>query len=104
MSRGSSKRPAMVAFALAGLCAAMLVMLTGCDDQPQPAITEALVVIKIVDTPAPDWPAGSAAITRGSGTGLSTIEILRDYYPECLEHEIRHVFEGAWHDQRTTCR
>lgn len=104
MSRGSSKRPAMVAFALAGLCAVMLVMLTGCDDQPKPAITEALVVVKIVETPGHDWPAGSAAITRGSGTGLSTIEILRDYYPECLTHEIRHVFEGAWHDQRTTCR
>ena len=104
MSRGSSKRSAMVAFALAGLCAVILVMLTGCDDQPKPKITEALVVIKIVDTPAPDWPAGSAAITRGSGTGLSTIEVLRAHYPECLEHEIRHVFEGAWHDQRTTCR
>lgn len=79
-------------------------LLAGCDDQPKPKIKEALVVIKIVDTPAPDWPAGTAAITRGSGTGLSTVEILRDYYPECVTHEVRHVFEGAWHDQRTTCR
>ena len=102
--KGSSKTPAMVAFALACLCAVMLAILTGCTDQPRPKITEALVVIKIVDAPAPDWPAGSAAITRGSGTGLSTIEILRDYYPECVTHEIRHVFEGVWHDQRTTCR
>ena len=86
------------------LLAVMLVMLTGCDAQPQPKIKEALVVIKIVDSPGLDWPAGTAAITRGSGTGLSTIEILRDYYPECVTHEVRHVFEGAWHDQRTTCR
>ena len=102
--RGSSKTPAITAFALAGLCAVMLVMLTGCDDQPKPKIDEALVVIKIVDAPGRDWPSGAAAITRGLGTGLSTIEILRDYYPECVTHEIRHVFEGAWHDQATTCR
>lgn len=102
--KGSSKKPALLSFALAALCAVMLVMLTGCDDQPKPKIKEALVVIKIVETPAPDWPAGAVAITRGSGTGLSTVEILRDYYPECVTHEVRHVFEGAWHDQRTTCR
>ena len=63
-----------------------------------------MVVVKIVETPGHDWPAGAVAITRGLGTGLSTIEVLRDYYPECVTHEIRHVFEGAWHDQRTTCR
>ena len=102
--KGSSKTSAILSFGLAGLCAVMLVMLTGCDDQPKPKINEALVVVKIVETPGHDWPAGSAAITRGSGTGLSTIEILRDYYPECLTHELRHVMEGAWHDQRTTCR
>lgn len=86
------------------LVLAVVLLLAGCDDQPKPKIDEALVVIKIVDTPAPDWPAGAAAITRGLNTGLSTIEILRDYYPECVTHEVRHVFEGAWHDQATTCR
>ncbi|MFV3385378.1 hypothetical protein ACNFCJ_07985 [Pseudomonas sp. NY15364] len=102
--RGSSKSPALLSLTLAAVCALALVMLTGCDDQPKPKISEALIVVKIVDAPAPDWPSGSAAITRGSGTGLSTIEILRGYYPECVTHEVRHVFEGKWHDQRTTCR
>lgn len=102
--KGSSKMPALLSFTLAALCGVALIALAGCDAQPQPKIKEALVVIKIVDSPGPDWPAGTAAITRGSGTGLSTIEILRDYYPECVTHEVRHVFEGAWHDQRTTCR
>lgn len=104
MSRGSSKRPAMVAFALAGLCALVLVLLTGCDSEQKPIIDQALFSVTIVDAPGPNWPPGSAAVTYASGTGYSRIEILRDYYPECLEHEIRHVFEGAWHDQRTTCR
>ena len=102
--KGSSKKPALLSLALAGLCAVMLEMLTGCDDQPRPKIDEALVVVKIVDAPSADWPAGAAAITRGLGTGFSTIEVLSDYYPECVTHEIRHVFEGAWHDQATTCR
>ena len=86
------------------LILAVVLLLAGCDDQPKPKINEALVVVKIVDAPASDWPAGAAAITRGLGTGFSTIEVLRDYYPECVTHEIRHVFEGAWHDQATTCR
>ena len=102
--KGSSKKPALPSLTLAAVCALVLMMLAGCDDQPKPKINEALVVVKIVETPGHDWPAGSAAITRGSGTGLSTIEILRDYYPECLTHELRHVMEGAWHDQRATCR
>ncbi|MFV3388414.1 hypothetical protein ACNFCJ_23910 [Pseudomonas sp. NY15364] len=102
--KGSSKKPALLSLTLAAVCALVLVTLAGCDAQPQPAIKEALIVVKIVDTPGLDWPAGSVAITRGSGTGLSTIEILRDRYPECVTHEVRHVFEGKWHDQRTTCR
>ena len=103
MSRGSSKRPALAAFAMAGLCALVLVLLTGCDSG-QPTIDRATFSVTIVDKPGADWPPGSAAVTYASGTGYSRIEILRDYYPECLTHEIRHVFEGAWHDQRTTCR
>ena len=100
MSRGSSKRPAMVAFALAALCAVVLVLLTGCATQPQPAIREATFSVRILDERPANWAPSTAAMTYGS----SRIEILRDYYPECLTHEIRHVFEGQWHDQRTTCR
>ena len=104
MSRGSSKRPAMVAFAMAALCAVMLVLLTGCDSGHEPTIDRATFSVALVDKPGRDWPAGSVAVTYAAGTGHSRIEILRDYYPECLEHEIRHVFEGLWHDQRTACR
>ena len=104
MSRGSSKKPALVAFALAGLCAVALVLLTGCDSGQTPIIDRATFSVTLVDEPGANWPPGSVAVTYAGGTGYSRIEILRDYYPECLEHEIRHVFEGAWHDQRTTCR
>ena len=104
MSRGSSKKPALVAFALAGLFALVLVLLTGCDSEQKPIIDQALFSVTLVDEPGTNWPAGSVAVTYAAGTGHSRIEILRDYYPECLEHEIRHVFEGPWHDQRTTCR
>jgi len=31
---------------------------------------------------------------------VCVIEILRDRYPYCLHHEIRHVFEGDWHAGR----
>ena len=102
--RGTNKARTLSAFVTATLLAVMLVMFAGCGRVSQPVIKEALVVIKIVDSPAPDWPAGTAAITRGLGTGLSTIEILRDYYPECVTHEVRHVMEGSWHPgQPTTC-
>jgi hypothetical protein len=26
------------------------------------------------------------------------IVIKREYYPDCIEHEIRHCFEGQYHD------
>jgi len=101
MSRGSSKRPALVAFALAGLCAVALALLTGCaGQQPQPLRDEATFSVRILDDRPDHWAPSTAATTYGS----SRIEMLRDYYPECLTHEIRHVFEGAWHNQRTTCR
>lgn len=101
--KDSSKTPALLSMTLTAVCGLAIVMLVGCA-QPNPKISEALFVVKIVDSPGHDWPAGTAAITRGAGTGLSTIEVLRDYYPECVTHEVRHVMEGAWHHgQPTTC-
>lgn len=33
---------------------------------------------------------------------VCTLEILRDSYPYCLQHELRHAFEGNWHANRET--
>lgn len=78
------------------LCAALV----GCSDSPPPKIDSAFFEVTILDEPKPDWPSGTAAMTYAGGTGVSRIEILRPYYPECITHEVRHVFEGEWHPGR----
>lgn len=82
------------------LCAALV----GCSDSPEPQIDSAFFEVHILDEPKPDWGPGVVAMTRAGSTGISHIEILRPYYPECITHEVRHVFEGDWHDRSTTCR
>lgn len=99
---GKGRRGSRVIFALSAvlICAALV----GCSESPDPQIDSAFFTVHILDEPKPDWEPGAVAVTRAGGTGISVIEVLRSHYPECVTHEIRHVFEGAWHDQRTTCR
>ena len=78
---------------------------TGCTPHYNLIRTEAFVHYKIVDELSPPQNPNVVGFTRCTEGGLCEIQILRDYYPECLEHEDRHVFEGNWHgDTPTTCR
>lgn len=80
-------------------------MLTGCTPHYDLIRTEAFVHYKIVEELTPPQKPNVVGFTRCSDEGVCEVQILRDYYPECLEHEVRHVFEGAWHgDTPTNCR
>jgi hypothetical protein len=48
-----------------------------------------------------DYRPGSTAfgLTR-CANNVCVVELLRNRYPYCLQHEIRHVFEGDWHAHR----
>lgn len=86
------------------LLACFIGLITGCAATHTPLIDEAFMHVKIVDEPGADWPPRTAAITRIDWP-YSTIEVLRGYYPECITHEVRHVFEGDWHpDGPMHCR
>lgn len=95
-------RAAYTCFACAALCAVALFALAGCDQTPaQIERTEALVHIRLVDSI--DYKPGYIAhgLTR-CANGVCVVEIRRDLYPQCVTHEIRHVFEGDWHAGRET--
>lgn len=66
-----------------------------------PARDEAIFHVRLVDKI--DYKPGAEAygLSRCSH-GVCQIEILRDHYPYCLGHEIRHIFEGQWHAERET--
>ena len=83
----------------------LLAALAGCG-QSAPLIerTEALIHLKLVDQI--NYKPGYVAhgLSR-CANGVCVVEIRRDRYPECVEHEVRHAMEGPWHGSRpTTCR
>ena len=71
-----------------------LVILSGCSsfDAPKPIMQKN--VMTIVVTESKDLPPGVLGMAKESG-GLCFI-YLREY-PYCLQHEVRHCLEGAWH-------
>jgi hypothetical protein len=79
--------------------AALALLLSGCaaDEQARtPARDEALIHVRLVDHI--DYKPGTHAFGLSRcANGVCTVEILRDHYPYCLDHELRHVFEGDWH-------
>lgn len=86
--------------------ACLALLLTGCAaPAPQPIRDTVFIHLRLVDAitlPGFETRAGVALCTS---TGLCEIQIRRDCYPECVEHEVRHALEGSWHDDRpTTCR
>lgn len=45
--------------------------------------------------------AGKPQLARTTvGSGFCIIELVK--YPQCLAHEMRHCFEGNWHEGRET--
>ena len=83
---------------------ALLLMLTGCAQSNELIRTEAIVHYKIVESLDPPQKPNVVGFTRCLDYGVCEIQILKNYYPECLQHEGRHVFEGEWHgDMSTSC-
>lgn len=66
-----------------------------------PIRDEAIFHVRLVDKI--DYKPGAEAygLSRCSN-GVCEVELLRDHYPYCLGHEIRHIFEGQWHPGRET--
>ena len=79
----------------------LALVLPACSNQP-PTIqrTDVLVHIKLVDHI--DYKGHQAYGLTTCGGPVCEVQILRDRYPFCLLHEIRHVIEGDWHEGRET--
>jgi hypothetical protein len=80
----------------------LCLMLTGCasfDPAPTPKLirSKAFVHLELVDVVTMPGHEKAAGVTLCTTTGICHIQIRRDHYPRCLEHESRHVFEGPWH-------
>lgn len=82
---------------LALIVAAMLLALSGCAtfDGPLPLRDAVTFQVQIVD----DLPTTGRAICTPDGA-FCTLQIRRDQYPLCVTHEVRHAFEGRFHDSR----
>jgi hypothetical protein len=84
------------------LAAAMV--LPGCaSESAPPAIIrdDVLIHVRLVDQI--EYKPGTEAFGLARcANDVCVLEILRDRYPFCLQHEIRHAFEGDWHPDRET--
>lgn len=82
--------------------------LTACATHPleqPPQVREAFIHFKIVDELPSYAPVNSVAVTKCTSHGICEIHILKEYYPECVTHEIGHVTHGDWHpDKPMHCR
>lgn len=82
----------------------MLALLGGCAGERTALLLsrdEALIHVRLVERI--DYKPNTEAYGLSRcANGVCVIEVLRDRYPYCVEHEIRHVFEGAWHGNRET--
>lgn len=79
-------------------------LLGGCaSNEPSrtPTRDEALIHVRLLDRIDYKPDAQAYGLSR-CANGACVIEILRKHYPYCLGHEIRHVFEGQWHEGRET--
>lgn len=86
------------------LVLAIGLVLSGCaaDEAARvPVRNDVLLHVRLVDHI--DYKPGTKAfgLTR-CANNVCVVEILRDRYPFCLQHEILHVFEGDWHAHRET--
>ncbi|WP_162934928.1 hypothetical protein [Pseudomonas cavernae] len=82
----------------------LFALLSGCamDDAHLVLIRDdVLIHVRLVEHI--DYKPGAEAygLTR-CANGVCVLEILRDRYPFCLQHELRHAFEGDWHGQQET--
>lgn len=84
------------------LVLAIVLVLSGCaaDEAARvPVRDDVLLHVRLVEHI--DYKPGTKAfgLTR-CANDVCVVEVLRDSYPYCLQHEIRHIFEGDWHANR----
>lgn len=72
---------------------AIMILATGCETPPQPRTSAAQFKVEITQ----EVPAGFAAYVDNIYAKVPVVRIRPEYYPLCITHEIRHIFEGAWH-------
>ena len=76
-----------------------VLLLTGCAmfDGPVPLRDSATFTVMLVDRLPGAYPGQvGRAVCNASGDNCALM-LLRDQYPLCLTHEIRHAFEGPFH-------
>lgn len=73
-------------------------MLLGCAPKYDIKYDKVFFTAELVDE-LPDNIQGFAQCYYGN---VCHIKILKDKYPRCLVHEIRHGFEGNWHEGYNT--
>lgn len=81
----------------------LAVLLTGCAPHiltTPPVRDSAVILFKIVDELPSYAPVNSVAVTKCTSQGICEIHILKEYYPECVTHEIEHVTHGDWHPDK----
>lgn len=81
-----------------GLACLPLVLAAGCAslfDGPRPTRDEVFVRIRLVD----DLPYGKFGMAS-CFQGICQVQLRRETYPYCLLHELRHPFEGNFHEGR----
>ncbi len=86
--------------------AAMITFSTGCATttvEHKLIQTDGVKVSVIPSATLPPLPNGMPQLARTTvGDGFCVIELTK--YPRCLLHEIRHCFEGNWHEGRETTK
>ena len=83
---------------------AFALLLPGCASQftaPEPIRDDVLIHVHLVDHI--DYQPGAEAFGLARcANGVCVLQVLRERYPFCLLHELRHAFEGNWHPGRET--
>ena len=83
---------------------ALVLFLPGCASHLAPAEPmrdDVLIHVHLVDHI--DYQPGAEAFGLSRcANGVCVLQVLRERYPFCLLHEIRHAFEGDWHRGRET--
>lgn len=87
-----------------GLSALVFVLLPGCaSHQPPPVVLrdDGLIHVHLVDHIVYKPGTEAFGLPR-CANGVCVLHVLRERYPFCLLHALRHAFEGDWHPGRET--
>ncbi len=80
---------------------AALFIIAGCATKPIPIYDEVTFTVVLKDD-IPKRQGDSIihglAFCTNTHPQFCTLEISKENYPDCLYHELRHAFEGNWHE------